>query len=188
MEEEPSYLPIILHLFGKFIGKSANLFLPDDTFLTHLVTLGGLFVADMVKISTNSTDFTHQDAEDRTALVSSSFLIFKFFHLIAQAGGIFISVAFKYAAKNILVTIKSFMIRTILLGLCFFVLLPLGKLFIIKTGLLSLAPSTISNIEGGRSDGMLAVESIQDLIEFFLSEVYELGESFFDDIDSFVLS
>ena len=85
-------------------------------------------------------------------------------------------------------TVKSFLIRTILLGLFFFVLIPLGKLFAIKTGLLLLSPSIISRAGEERSDDMLDVESMEDLLEFFVSEIYKLGESFVDDIDSFVLS
>ena len=188
MEEVSSYLPTFFHLLGKFVGKSSDLFVPEDTILNHALTLGGLFIADMKKFSTNSTDFTSLEAEDRTALVASPFLLFNIVSLVAQATGIFISVAFKYAAKNILVTVKSFLIRTILLGLFFFVLIPLGKLFAIKTGLLLLSPSIISRAGEERSGDMLAVESMEDLLEFFVSEIYKLGESFVDDIDSFVLS
>ena len=187
MEEVSSYLPTFLHLLGKFVGKSSDLFVPENTVLNHAITLGGLFIADMKKFSTNSTDFTFLEAEDRTALVASPFLLF-IVSLVAQATGIFISVAFKYAAKNILVTVKSFLIRTILLGLFFFVLIPLGKLFAIKTGLLLLSPSIISRAGEERSGDMSAVESMEDLLEFFVSEIYKLGESFVDDIDSFVLS
>ena len=188
MDVVPMYYPTFLHLFGKFVGKSSDLFLPDDAFWSHALTLGGLFIADMKKFSTNSTDFTIQDAEDRTALVSSPFLLFNIVSLVAQAMGIFISVAFKYAAKSILVTVKSFMIRTILLGLFFFVLIPLGKLLAMKTGLLILTPSIISRAGEEKSDRIFAVESMQDLLEFLVSEIYKLVESFADDIDSFVLS
>ena len=80
MELVPSFSPLFLHLFGKFIGKSADLFLPDDTFWSHVVTLGGLFVADMKKFSINDTsEFivqTQDEAEDRTGLVFSPFLKF----------------------------------------------------------------------------------------------------------------
>ena len=188
MEVVPKYFPAFLHLLGKFVGKSSELFVPGDTFWSHALTLVGLFVADMKKFSTNSTDFTFQEAEDRTALASSPFLLFNIVSLVGQATGIFISVAFKYAAKSILVTVKSFMIRTILLGLFFFFLIPLGKFLAIKTGLLILTPSIISRAGEERSEQILAVESMQDLSEFFVSEMYKLLESFGEDIDSFVLS
>eukprot|EP00091_Calanus_sinicus_P012831 TRINITY_DN28676_c0_g1_i1.p2 TRINITY_DN28676_c0_g1~~TRINITY_DN28676_c0_g1_i1.p2 ORF type:complete len:134 (-),score=33.32 TRINITY_DN28676_c0_g1_i1:56-457(-) len=130
----------------------------------------------------------YPEAEDRSGLATSPVLATMIPH-IAQALGIFIAVVFKYAATNILLTIKSFMIRTVLLGLFFFVLLPLGKIAVIKTGLLAMAPSILSRAGGGRSDDETsAVESAQGLVEFLLWEMYKLGEGFFGDIDNFIVS
>ena len=184
-------LPTLLNLLGNTVGGIADLFVSgDSSFWPQLVSLVGTFVADMENFNTNYSELeiAKQEAEERSGLVTTPVLATMIPH-IAQAVGIFIAVAFKYAAMNILLTIKSFMIRTVLLGLFFFVLLPLGKIAVIKTGLLSMAPSILSRASGGRSDDdTSAVESAQGLVEFLLWEMYKLGEGFFDDIDNLIVS
>ena len=52
-------------------------------------------------------------------------------------------IAFQNVIQGVLITIKSYAIRTLLLG-CLFLFLPLAKILMIKAGLISLAPAILS--------------------------------------------
>ena len=110
--------------------------------------------------------------------------------LIAQAMGIFIAVAFQYAVKGMLITIKSYLIRTLLIGFFFFVFLPLAKMAMIKAGLLAMAPAILSRASRVDDDPYETppMESFQGIVEFLIWEMYKLGESFYGDIDDLMFS
>jgi hypothetical protein len=52
--------------------------------------------------------------------------------LLAQGTGTFLATVFQYAAKGILLTIKSYTVRTALLATFFFLVIPLAKMALIK--------------------------------------------------------
>ena len=71
-------------------------------------------------------DFLHPvtQATDRAGHTSAP--------LLAQGTGTFLAAVFQYAARGILLTIKSYAVRTALLGTFFFLVVPLAKMAIIK--------------------------------------------------------
>ena len=52
--------------------------------------------------------------------------------------------AFQQLGAGVLITTKSYLVRTVVLGVFFFLLIPLAKLLLIKLGLVSLSPAILS--------------------------------------------
>ena len=189
-------------LLGKTVADFAGLFDSgtSSSLVIQLLHLFGNTLADMAaegvsateNISINNTEGYLQEADDRTGLSTPVFMV-TMVPLLAKAMGIFIAVTFQYAVKGILITIKSYMIRTILLGLFFFVMIPLGKLSLIKAGLLAMSPAILSRSGNVNEDpyDTPSMESFQGIVETFIWEIFRLGESFYGgigDIDELILS
>ena len=91
---------------------------------------------------------------------------------------------FQEVAKGILISSKSYLLRTVILGLFFFLLLPVGKIVLIKLGLLSLSPALLSRAghHAGAEDpyDLPALQTWHGFIEACLWEVYDWGEKFYD--------
>jgi len=103
--------------------------------------------------------------------------------LIAQGIGALGVVAIQNVIQGVLITIKSYTIRTIILG-CLFLLLPLAKILMIKAGLISLSPAILSRA-GNTAENPYDTPSMQTthgFIETVLWEVYAwLGDFFQED-------
>ena len=92
---------------------------------------------------------------------------------------------FQNVAQGILITTKSYLLRTVMLSLFFFLILPVGKILLIKLGLLSLSPAVLSRAGhhgGGGEDpyDIPALQTVHGFIESSLWEVYAWIESFYD--------
>ena len=178
---------MLLFIIGNTVAGIADLLVSQDRAWMQLLSIFGTFVADMESFSSDQTYLVDREG---ALITGPSSLAVTMIPLIAQAFGIFLAVVFKYAAMNILITVKSFMIRTALLGSFFFLFLPLGKMAVVQTGLSSMmTPSLLSRADGQRNEETLDdIMSPEHMIEFVLSEIFKLAESFFDDIDSLIVS
>ena len=92
---------------------------------------------------------------------------------------------FQNVAQGILITTKSYLLRTVILSLFFFLILPVGKILLIKLGLLSLSPAVLSRAGhhgGGGEDpyDIPALQTVHGFIESSLWEVYAWIETFYD--------
>ena len=91
---------------------------------------------------------------------------------------------FQHMAQGILITTKSYLLRTVILSLFFFLILPVGKILLIKLGLLSLSPAILSRAghQGGGEDpyDTPALQAGHGFIESCLWEVYAWMETFYD--------
>eukprot|EP00092_Neocalanus_flemingeri_P021579 GFUD01023405.1.p1 GENE.GFUD01023405.1~~GFUD01023405.1.p1 ORF type:complete len:191 (+),score=34.04 GFUD01023405.1:73-645(+) len=187
----PDSITTFLKLFGNTLAR----FVGHDSALQQFLHLLGKSMKEMGKevsranFTTHSTENYLEEAEDRTGLSTPTFMI-TLVPLLAQAAGIFIAVAFQYAVKGMLLTLKSYMVRTLLLGFFFFVFLPIAKVILIKVGLLAMAPSILSRASRVDDDpyDTSPIESFQGIAEYLIWEIYKLGESFYSDIDDFMLS
>ena len=95
--------------------------------------------------------------------------------------------AFQQLGAGILITTKSYLVRTVILGIFFFLLLPVGKMILVKLGLLSLSPAILSRSSGGGASDPYDnpnLHTLQGLTETLLWEIYSYFEDIFNP-DSF---
>ena len=89
-------------------------------------------------------------------------------------------------------TTKSYILRTAILGFFFFGLLPLGKILLIKAGLLSLSPAILSRAAHahGAEDpyDTPTLHTVHGSIEAVLWEIYHWIENFYnpDELDDYL--
>ena len=104
--------------------------------------------------------------------------------------GSLLVVAFQNLATGIILSTKSYILRTVILGFFFFLLLPLGKLLMIKFGLLHLSPAILSRSGHGSSDPYETpmMQTTHGFLETLLWEIYAAAEGFFDydEIDDYL--
>ena len=91
---------------------------------------------------------------------------------------------FQNMAQGILITTKSYLLRTVIMSLFFFLILPVGRLVLVKLGLLSLSPAILSR--AGRHTGAEdpydtpALQTWHGFLEACLWEIYAWMETFYD--------
>ena len=102
-----------------------------------------------------------------------------------QGIGTLLVVAFQNLATGVILSTKSYILRTVILGFFFFLLLPLGKLLMIKFGLLNLSPAILSRAGHGHGTSSDPYETpvwqtTHGFLETLLWEMYAAAEGFFD--------
>ena len=116
-----------------------------------------------------------------------------FMPVLAQGVGSLLVVAFQNLATGIILSTKSYILRTVILGCFFFLLLPLGKLLMIKFGLLNLSPAIVSRAGHGHGTSSdpyetPVMQTTHGFLETLLWEMYVAAEGFFDydEIDDYL--
>ena len=110
---------------------------------------------------------------------------------MAQDVGTFLAAAFQYAVKGALLTIKSYIVRTALLGF-FFVLLPLAKMAAVQAWLVAVALGWLPHLDeildswsvpaqGRALDG-------QGALQWFLGEVLQAMRGTYQQIDDLIMA
>ena len=107
--------------------------------------------------------------------------------ILYQGLGAGLVVVFQNIAQGILITTKSYLLRTSILSF-FLLLLPVGKLILIKLGLLGLSPAILSRAgHQGGGPGLgdspydtPVLQTVQGFIESCLWEIYLSIETVFD--------
>ena len=107
--------------------------------------------------------------------------------ILNQGLGAGLVVVLQNIAQGILITTKSYLLRTSILSF-FLLLLPVGKLILIKLGLLGLSPAILSRAgHHGGGPGLgdspydtPALQTVQGFIESCLWEIYLWIETVFD--------
>ena len=100
--------------------------------------------------------------------------------------------AFQNLATAILLTTKSYILRTVILGIFFFGLLPLGKILLIKAGLLTLSPAILSRAAHAHAAedpyDTPTLHTVHGTIETVLWEIYHWIENFYspDELDDYL--
>ena len=104
--------------------------------------------------------------------------------LISQVLSSLMLFAFQQLGAGVLITTKSYLVRTVVLGVFFFLLIPLGKLLLIKLGLVSLSPAILSRagLATGHSDPYDTpyLQTLHGIIETLLWEIYSFAEDVFN--------
>ena len=104
-----------------------------------------------------------------------------------QGVGAGLVLLFQHVAQGVLITTKSYLLRTLILGGFFFLVLPLGKLALVKAGLLSLSPAILSRAGLHAEEDPYSsptLETLHGFIETGLWEIYAWVRTFVD-IDEF---
>ena len=107
--------------------------------------------------------------------------------LRVQGVGAGLVLLFQHVAQGVLITTKSYLLRTLILGGFFFLVLPLGKLALVKAGLLSLSPAILSRAGLHAEEDPYSsptLETLHGFIETGLWEIYAWVQTFVD-IDEF---
>ena len=91
---------------------------------------------------------------------------------------------FQNVAQGILITTKSYLLRTAILSLFFFLVLPVGKLILLKLGLLGLFGLTPAGRAGHDGGGGLGaspdLQTEAGFLESYLFEIKAWIETFYD--------
>ena len=92
--------------------------------------------------------------------------------------------AFQQLGAGVLITTKSYLVRTAVLGVFFFLLIPLGKLLLIKLGLVSLSPAILSRagLAATHSDPYDTpyLQTLHGVLETLLWEIYSFAADVFN--------
>ena len=100
--------------------------------------------------------------------------------------------AFQHIASGILLTTKSYLIRTAILSVFLFFLLPLGKVVLIKLGLMSMSPVLLSRAYHHNDSEdpyeQPSLHTLHGILEVLLWEMYAMVENFYqpDEIDDYL--
>ena len=108
-------------------------------------------------------------------------------YCLVQGVGAGLVLLFQHVAQGVLITTKSYLLRTLILGGFFFLVLPLGKLALVKAGLLSLSPAILSRAGLHAEEEPYSsptLETLHGFIETGLWEIYAWVRTFVD-IDEF---
>ena len=116
--------------------------------------------------------------------VSEHFLKIPHRSLISQVLSSLMLFAFQQLGAGVLITTKSYLVRTVVLGVFFFIFIPLGKLLLIKLGLVSLSPAILSRagLATGHSDPYDTpyLTTLHGILETLLWEIYSFAVDVFN--------
>ena len=140
-------------------------------------------------------DFLHPatQAADRLGHTSAPIL-----PLLAQGTGTFLATVFQYAAKGILLTIKSYTVRTALLATFFFLVIPLAKMAIIKMVLVAVHLGWLPGVylelqqylDHLAPDLGQSAQSLEEAgaLPWLVQEAWRLVQGTYDELDDYIMS
>merc|ERR1712059_35586 len=175
--------------FGGFLGSATLLEMVGHT-IAELGGEMGQLLGETHDLGVTADQVMVDQAQDRLMVGRLGLSV----PLLAQGLGVFVAVAFQFALKNILMTLKSYIIRTLLLSGFFFVLIPIAKIMMIKTGFFFWIHQLMDLVRGGR-EGKENVftfvpssspDTLQGAMEYLVQQIYTDAQSFYEDIDSFI--